>query len=183
MALWASGETTSAVPSVRVYFFMLSHQLRDRNRPKRNALDGTRMVRYTRAMPNFLRPLRRSAFQVVINDFLAAVLNVTADAVEIYVDRAEIVLLATVTGTTDAGAVAARIAAGEFDNDFRFEIRENPEPSSNADLYFMTQYATPSQQLIDSFTSEDPGRTVESAREAQEFTLEERFDMYAERGW
>jgi hypothetical protein len=36
--------------------------------------------------------------------------------------------------------------------------------------------------LIESFTTDDPHGTVEAAREAQMYTLEERFDRYAEMG-
>jgi hypothetical protein len=36
---------------------------------------------------------------------------------------------------------------------------------------------------IERFTTDDPYGAVEAAREAQSLTLEERFDLYADRGW
>lgn len=74
----------------------------------------------------------------------------------------------------------------EFEDrfDFRFVIEQNPEPSSNADLHFVTRIATyygDDMGVIESFTSEDPGAAVEAAREAQMYSLEERWEMEAER--
>lgn len=82
-------------------------------------------------------------------------------------------------------------------HDFRFDIVLNPEPDSASDLYFITQIAlviAPPDEtwpcetvvdgpVIDSWTCEDPYAAVEAAREAQAYTLEERMDIYAERGW
>lgn len=70
--------------------------------------------------------------------------------------------------------------------DFRFEIDQNPEPDDPSNLYFVEQIATFDgfdMGVIESFTTNDPWSAVEAAREAQAYSLEERFDMYAERGW
>lgn len=130
--------------------------------------------------PRFLRLLSPTRFQLHIGDRVAAVLDGHGPVISIYILADEVRLLATVTDT--AISVGARIADGEFDNDFRFEYTLNPEPSSNADLYFITQYATPSQKVIDSWTTEDPGAAIEAAREAQLYSLEERWAMDAEAG-
>lgn len=136
----------------------------------------------------FLRRLSNTRFQLHIGDRVAAVLRQTnAHTIEIWTLADEARLLITLVDptrlATDVARVALRIADGEFDNDFRFEYSLNPEPSSNADLYFITRYATPSQKVIDSWTTEDPGAAIEAAREAQIFSLEERFDIYAAKGW
>lgn len=84
--------------------------------------------------------------------------------------------------TLDPGPI--QTLADRFD--FRFVIDANPEPSCNADLYFVTIIETfdgDDMGVTDSFTAEDPYGHVEAAREAQQYTLEERFDMYAARGW
>jgi hypothetical protein len=46
-------------------------------------------------------------------------------------------------------------------------------------------YGSPGDQgaEIERFTTDDPYGAVEAAREAQSLTLEERFDLYADRGW
>ena len=38
-------------------------------------------------------------------------------------------------------------------------------------------------EQIERFTTDNPYGAVEAAREAQSLTLEERFDLYADRGW
>lgn len=134
-----------------------------------------------------LRRLRNNVFQVIIGDRIAAVLRQTnAHTIEIWTLADEARLLITLVDptrlATDVARVALRIAESEFDNDFRFEYSLNPEPSSNADLYFITQIATPSQKVIDSWTTEDPGAAIEAARETQLYSLEERWAMDAEAG-
>lgn len=68
--------------------------------------------------------------------------------------------------------------------DFRFEIVVNPEPDDPSNLHFVTQIATFDGEdagEIDSWTSEDGYAAVEAARIAQAYTLEERWEMDAER--
>jgi len=65
-------------------------------------------------------------------------------------------------------------------DDFRFEIGEMDEDGYRR----VTRIALGSGRVLDDFsTTDDPYLAVEAAREAQAFTLEERFEMYAERGW
>jgi hypothetical protein len=86
--------------------------------------------------------------------------------------------------------IGPKIANGDFDNDFRFVITANPEPDDPASLYFVSMIATPSQKVIESFTTDDPYSAVEAAREVQAFPdPEEREAYYAGhepddgRGW
>lgn len=79
---------------------------------------------------------------------------------------------------TSPVTLAERIADGEFDDDFRYEYFRHPEPDSPSDLYVMTRYATPSQKELERFSTDDPGREVEAAREAQTHSLEERLGPY-----
>ena len=65
--------------------------------------------------------------------------------------------------------------------DFRFEITQIEEPEMGC-THLVTMIDDQGK-VIEQFTTDDPGGAVESAREAQEFTLEDRFEMYAERGW
>jgi hypothetical protein len=71
--------------------------------------------------------------------------------------------------------------------DFRFVINRNPEPDDPSTLYFITQIETfdgYDLDVIDSWTCEDPWGAVEAAREAQAYTLEERWsELYLERGF
>jgi hypothetical protein len=66
--------------------------------------------------------------------------------------------------------------------DFRFEIEALPEPEMGA-THLVTRIECPGETVIESFTTDDPYGAVEAAREAQNTTLEERFETYAERGW
>lgn len=129
-----------------------------------------------------LHRVRPNVFQVVINGVVAAVLRqlprVTGTEVWVLADEPR--LLTTVTDP-DVSRVAERLRNGSFDNDFRFEITENPEPDDPASMYFVRQIATPSQQVLEAFTTDRPYDAVEAAREAQVFSLEERWAMDAER--
>lgn len=65
--------------------------------------------------------------------------------------------------------------------DFRFDITELAEPELGATHLVLTiddQGAVVGRDITD-----NPYGMVEAAREAQAFTLEERFNLYAERGW
>jgi hypothetical protein len=59
----------------------------------------------------------------------------------------------------------------------RFEIIELEEPELGATHLVIT--IDDKGEEIERFTTE----AVEAAREAQSLTLEERFDLYADRGW
>lgn len=124
--------------------------------------------------------------QRLLGDVVAIIVQVSPvdfpDVFDIYVDRGEVVKLAEVSGTC-LRDLARRIGEGEFDDDCRFEYSENPEPSFPGDRFHITQYAIPSQRVVDSFTTHDPGDVIASCREAQTTTLEERFAVYADRGW
>ena len=65
--------------------------------------------------------------------------------------------------------------------DFRFEIIEIEEPEMGC-THLVIQIDDQGEE-IERFTTDNPYGAVEAAREAQAFTLEERLDMYAERGW
>lgn len=80
------------------------------------------------------------------------------------------------------------------ENDFRFEIEAVPEPEMGCthlvtmiELVVMPPDETwPCEtvvdgQILESFTTDDPYGAVEAAREAQVFTLEERFERQFER--
>ncbi len=72
------------------------------------------------------------------------------------------------------------------DTDFRFEIVEYEEPEVSCTHLVIVHETRDGQDtgtILERFTTDDPCGAVEAAREAQEFTLEERFDLYAERGW
>lgn len=82
-----------------------------------------------------------------------------------------------------------------MENDFRFEITPLPEPEMGEthlvemielivhppDEMWPVETVTDGR-IIESFTTDDPYGAVEAAREAQVYTLEERFEMYAEMG-
>lgn len=82
----------------------------------------------------------------------------------------------------DPVGLAKRLADGEFDHDFRFEYVANPEPDQPSDMYFISRFATPSQQELESFTTDDPGREIGAARYCQTVPLEERWAADAEAG-
>jgi hypothetical protein len=65
--------------------------------------------------------------------------------------------------------------------DFRFEITPIEEPEMGC-THLVVVIGDEGEE-IERFTTDDPYGAVEAAREAQAFTLEERFAMYAERGW
>ncbi len=67
-------------------------------------------------------------------------------------------------------------------NDFRFEIVKLEEPDDFR-THLVTVLDVETGDFLDSFTTGDPFGAVEAAREAQAYTLEERFEMYADRGW
>lgn len=65
--------------------------------------------------------------------------------------------------------------------DFRFIIQALDEPEIGCTHLVIV--VGDDGEDIERFTTDDPYGAVEAAREAQAFTLEERFDMYAARGW
>lgn len=134
-------------------------------------------------MPNTrcLRPLSSDRYQVIINNLVAAVLLATADGADIFILADEVRKLTSAQG--ELLDIARRLAEGEFDNDFRFEITRNPEPDDPASMYFVAIYATPSQQVTERYTTDRPYDDVAAAREAQAIPFEERMALYAERGW
>ena len=71
--------------------------------------------------------------------------------------------------------------------DFRFEIIEHDEPEMGSThtviVHEITDEGVDTGNVLEHFTTDNPYGAVEAAREAQAFTLEERFEMYAERGW
>lgn len=82
----------------------------------------------------------------------------------------------------DPVALAKRLADGEFDNDFRFEITTNPEPDDPGSTHFLVQYSVPSQREMIHLTTGDPYGFIEAARERQAVPdLEDRLALYAER--
>lgn len=135
-----------------------------------------------------LRRLSPATFQVIIDGFIAAILRqVSPTSIEIWIERTEPFLLITLTDltklTTNPVGIAKRLAEGEFDDDFRFAIYPWEEPEMDA-THTVVHISTPSQIVIDTFTTNDPYGAVEAAREAQATPdLEERWAMYAERGW
>jgi hypothetical protein len=77
-------------------------------------------------------------------------------------------------------------------NDFHFVITPVPEPEMGCTHYVEVYETLPADErwpcdtrgpLLESFTTDDPYGAVEAAREAQAYSLEERFEMYAARGW
>jgi hypothetical protein len=78
------------------------------------------------------------------------------------------------------------------ENDFHFVITPIPEPEMGCTHLVEIYETLPADErwpvdtrgeMLESFTTDDPYGAVEAAREAQAYSLEERFDMYAERGW
>lgn len=71
--------------------------------------------------------------------------------------------------------------------DFRFEIIPLDEPEIGCThrviVHEITDEGWHTGVILENFTTDNPFGAVEAAREAQLYTLEERFDMYAERGW
>jgi len=70
--------------------------------------------------------------------------------------------------------------------DFRFEIIEHEEPEMGC-THTVIVHETDDDGgdtgvVLERFTTDDPYGAVEAAREAQAFTLEERFERYAEMG-
>jgi hypothetical protein len=81
-------------------------------------------------------------------------------------------------------------------HDFRFEILKHDEPEMGCthtvrmiELVIVPENDTwPCETVVDGncieqFTTDDPYGAVEAAREVQMYSIEERFAMYAERGW
>lgn len=66
-------------------------------------------------------------------------------------------------------------------NDFFFEITAIEEPELGC-THIVRMAARGSGRLLEQFTTDDPFGAVEAAREAQAYSLEERFEMYAEMG-
>jgi hypothetical protein len=77
--------------------------------------------------------------------------------------------------------------------DVHFKITPVPEPEMGC-THLVEQFeilpadgAWPCETLaaepFESFTTDDPYGAVEAFREAQTYTLEQRFDLYAARGW
>jgi hypothetical protein len=58
---------------------------------------------------------------------------------------------------------------------FRYE--RNPELSCAADLYFM-QRLDDAGEVVESFTTDDPGREIEAYRETEDTTIEQRLEPY-----
>jgi len=71
--------------------------------------------------------------------------------------------------------------------DFRFEIIEHDEPELGCThtviVHETTDDGKDTGSVLEHFTTDNPYGAVEAAREAQAYTLEERFELYAERGW
>lgn len=67
------------------------------------------------------------------------------------------------------------------EGDVRFLITELEEPEMGAT--HLVRVIDDRGDEAERFTTDDPYGAVEACREAQNTTLEERFDMYAERGW
>ena len=76
------------------------------------------------------------------------------------------------------------------DVDFRFEIEPIEEPEMGCThIVTMIENGPNGERLeateltvLDRFTTDNPYGAVEAAREAQAYSLEERFDLYAEMG-
>jgi hypothetical protein len=60
--------------------------------------------------------------------------------------------------------------------DFRYEIERNPEPDDPATLYYVRVYGIETGDLLEAFTTDDPGREIEAAREVQEIQDERHPD-------
>lgn len=71
--------------------------------------------------------------------------------------------------------------------DFRFEIIPLEEPEMGEThrviVHEITDEGVDTGNVLENFTTDNPYGAVEAAREAQMYSLEERFEMYAERGW
>ena len=65
--------------------------------------------------------------------------------------------------------------------DVRFDIIEIEEPEIGCTHF--VRVIDDRGQVVDEFTTDDPYGAVEACREAQTMSLEERFDLYAGRGW
>lgn len=75
--------------------------------------------------------------------------------------------------------VVSEVLASE---DHRFEITPVPEPELGC-THVVRMVGRQSGRVAEQFTTDNPYGAVEAYREAQAYTLEERFDLYAERGW
>ncbi len=64
-----------------------------------------------------------------------------------------------------------------LEGDFRFNVTRNPEPDDNAHLY-LVEMIDDKGIVVESFYSEDGFAAVESFRESQNYTLEERLGPY-----
>lgn len=184
MAWWASGETTSGVPSVLVNLRSIA-TLYVSGKAWQVVLDRLDESAILRSMSNnYLRPLRANVFQVIIGERVAAVLHVSA-ITKIFVDAGDTPrLLATIQHFDELQDVGRRIAEGEFDDDFRFNISDASDEDGN---YWLEQIATPSQTPLYSSLMRDPYGFVAAERQCQaeraEFPdLADRFDHYAEMG-
>jgi len=65
--------------------------------------------------------------------------------------------------------------------DVRFEITALNEPELGCTHFVIV--VDDRGEAVERFTTDNPYGAVEACREAQAFTLEERFELYAERGW
>jgi len=65
--------------------------------------------------------------------------------------------------------------------DFRFVITQLEEPELGATHLVLT--IDDRGEVMERDITDNPYGMVEAAREAQSMSLEERFEMYAERGW
>lgn len=81
--------------------------------------------------------------------------------------------------------LATRIADGEFDSkiaDVRFAVLPCDDPEMGC-THTVVIYAHPSQQEVDRFTTDDPYGAVQAYREVQTIPMDERWAIYAARGW
>jgi len=64
--------------------------------------------------------------------------------------------------------------------DYRFDIKPNPEPDDPSNLYFV-RVINDQGEVVAAHYAQDPYAEVEAFRETQIYSLEERWEMQAER--
>lgn len=68
-------------------------------------------------------------------------------------------------------------------DDVYFKVEANPEPDDAASTHWLGMYSHLTDELVESHITGDPYGFIEAMREAQAIPMEERWAMYADRGW
>lgn len=134
----------------------------------------------------FLRPTGPDSYEVYVAGHAAAIIWRAGSDVD-----ALFVAALRSADTTFLGydstpiRLAKRIAKGEFDckiEEVRLEVMPCDEPEVGC-THIITVYAHPSQQEVDRFATDDPHRALEALREVETVSMEQRWAIYAARGW